>query len=35
MRELFLREHAPDLIQELSRGLSLATVRISCDWRAR
>jgi enediyne biosynthesis thioesterase len=33
-REMFLREHAPDVIPELSRGLSLATVRCSCEYFA-
>ena len=33
-RELFLREHAPDVIEELSRSLSLATVRCSCEYFA-
>lgn len=33
-RELFLHEHAPDLIDELGRGLSLATVRCSCEYFA-
>ena len=33
-RELFLRDHAPDVIDELSRGLSLATVRCSCEYLA-
>src|SRR6266850_1068258 len=33
-RELFLRDHAPDVIDELSRGLSLATVRCSCEYFA-
>ena len=33
-RELFLREHAPDVINELSRGLSLATVSCSCEYFA-
>jgi enediyne core biosynthesis thioesterase len=33
-RELFLKEHAPELLVELSRGLSLATVRCSCDYFA-
>jgi enediyne biosynthesis thioesterase len=32
VRELFLRDHAPDIIAELSRGLSLATVRVSCEY---
>ena len=31
-RELFLRDHAPEVINELSRGLSLATVRCSCEY---
>ena len=33
-RELFLRDHAPDVIDELGRGLSLATVRCSCEYFA-
>ena len=33
-RELFLRDHAPELIEELSRGLALATVRCWCDYYA-
>ena len=33
-RELFLRDHAPEVIDELSRGLSLATVRCSCEYFA-
>jgi enediyne biosynthesis thioesterase len=33
-RELFLRDHAPDVIDELSRGLILATVRCSCEYFA-
>ena len=33
-RELFLLEHAPDVIPELSRGLALATVRCSCEYFA-
>lgn len=32
VREMFLREHAPDVIAELSRGLSLATVNVSCEY---
>src|SRR5271169_4468341 len=31
-RELFLRDHAPDVIDELNRGLSLATMRCSCEY---
>jgi enediyne biosynthesis thioesterase len=34
VREMFLRDHAPDVIAELSRGLSLATVRVSCEYLA-
>ena len=34
VREMFLRDHAPDIIGELSRGLSLATVRVSCEYLA-
>jgi len=33
-REMFLRQHAPDVIAELSRGLSLATVNCSCEYFA-
>lgn len=33
-RELFLRDHAPDVIEELGRGPSLATVRCSCEYFA-
>lgn len=33
-RELFLHEHAPEMVQELNRGLSLATVRCSCEYFA-
>ncbi|HXO40964.1 MAG TPA: acyl-CoA thioesterase, partial [Thermoanaerobaculia bacterium] len=31
-RELFLREHAPEVLRELGDGLALATVRCSCDY---
>jgi enediyne core biosynthesis thioesterase len=31
-REMFLRQHAPDVLDELSRGLSLATVNCSCEY---
>jgi enediyne biosynthesis thioesterase len=34
VREMFLRDHAPDVIDELSRGLSLATLRVSCEYLA-
>jgi enediyne biosynthesis thioesterase len=33
-RELFLREHAPDVLAELNRGLSLVTTRCSCEYLA-
>jgi len=32
-RELFLREKAPSILHEIGRGLRLATVRCSCDYR--
>ena len=31
-REMFLRDHAPEVLDELSHGLALATVRCSCDY---
>jgi enediyne biosynthesis thioesterase len=31
-REMFLQEHAPDVLAELSGDLALATVRCSCDY---
>jgi len=31
-RELFLREHAPEILQELERGLVLVTTRVACDY---
>ena len=33
-RELFLRDHLPSLIHELSATFSLATVRCSCEYLA-
>jgi enediyne core biosynthesis thioesterase len=33
-RELFLQEHAPDVLDELRRGFALATVRCSCEYFA-
>jgi enediyne core biosynthesis thioesterase len=33
-RELFLREHAPSVLDQLGRGLSLVTTRVSCDYFA-
>ena len=32
VREMFLRDHAPDVLADLSRGLALATLRVSCDY---
>ena len=34
VREMFLRDHAPDVLAELARGLALATVRVSCEYYA-
>ena len=31
-REMFLRDHAPEILDDLKDGLSLATVRCSCDY---
>ena len=31
-RELFLREHAPEVLNELEKGLCLATTRCTCDY---
>jgi enediyne biosynthesis thioesterase len=31
-RELFLRDHAPDVLAELSRDLALVTTRCSCEY---
>jgi enediyne biosynthesis thioesterase len=33
-REMFLREHAPDVLADLENGLYLATVRCSCEYLA-
>ncbi len=33
-REMFLRDHAPDVIADLSRGLALATVSCACEYFA-
>lgn len=33
-REMFLQEHAPEILEELKNGLALATVRCSCDYLA-
>src|SRR5438093_4745993 len=34
VREMFLRDHAPDVLAELSRGLALVTTRVSCEYLA-
>lgn len=31
-REMFLRDHAPEVLDELNRGLSLVTIRVSCEY---
>lgn len=31
-REMFLRDHAPEILEDLRNGLALATVRCSCDY---
>jgi enediyne biosynthesis thioesterase len=33
-REMFLFDHAPEVLTDLSHGLALATVRCSCDYLA-
>jgi enediyne core biosynthesis thioesterase len=33
-RELFLREHAPDVLADLKQGLCLVTIRCSCEYLA-
>jgi enediyne biosynthesis thioesterase len=33
-REMFLRQHAPDVLVELEHGLALVTTRCSCDYLA-
>ena len=33
-REMFLRDHAPDVLVALQQGLALVTVRVSCDYMA-
>lgn len=31
-RELFLREHAPEVLEELSRDLAFVTLRVGCEY---
>src|SRR5689334_3987717 len=33
-RELFLRDHAPDVLQALQNGLAMVTTRCACDFLA-
>jgi enediyne biosynthesis thioesterase len=33
-REMFLRDHAPEILEDLARDLALATVRCSCEYLA-
>jgi enediyne biosynthesis thioesterase len=33
-REMFLRDHAPETLAELTQGLSLVTTRCSCEYLA-
>lgn len=33
-REMFLRDHAPDVLTEMEHGLALVTTRCSCDYVA-
>jgi len=31
-REMFLRDHAPEILEEMERGFALITLRCSCDY---
>jgi enediyne biosynthesis thioesterase len=31
-REFFLRDHAPDVLEQLAEGFSLVTTRVSCEY---
>ena len=33
-REMFLYDHAPDVLEQMSQGLALVTVRVSCEYFA-
>lgn len=33
-REMFLRQHAPSILHDLSQGLALITTQVSCDYLA-
>lgn len=32
VREMFLRDHAPEILKDLDRGLRLVTTRVSCEY---
>lgn len=32
VREMFLRDYAPDIVRQLAEGLSLATLSVSCEY---
>lgn len=34
VREMFLRDHAPDVLTALANGLSLVTTRVACEYYA-
>ncbi len=34
-REMFLREHAPDVIARISAGLALITLKVSCEYQSQ
>lgn len=34
VRELFLRDHAPEVLEQLAHGLCLVTVRVACEYLA-
>jgi len=31
-REMFLRDHVPEVLEEIKRGLSLVTIQVSCEY---
>ena len=33
-REMFLRDHAPEVLESLARGFALVTTRVSCEYLA-
>ncbi len=33
-REMFLREHAPEVLERLTRGFALVTTKVSCEYLA-